>query len=374
MSDDEHCNSHILQTGQQIDIELKSLTSETKTSSKSHGNLNGLVVLVKNLGNKINNTLSTENFSHRDSTPVVTNEPSPYFSPMTEQISDQNNSQRDSKHDSKHNSEHDSKHNSEHDSERDSKHDSYSDITNCHSSHENSYTNNVDIETGHNTEHYFPNSPLQSLHINDDHFLNDNSRISVNSNGNNLENCEQVKQRKNILKGIIHYYTHFLMFIIFEILFYFKYVVEYEKKLVYKMISRLMQDIVNYTPIDISKYKKCDFYSQICKTFVDNKTSKANTSIYENALYLICGMSAFLIFLIVIETNMFKQKSTFPKEFGKSLLLMIFVGAFDYLFFNFFILKYKIIDTGELMCYLYEHNNIECQNINSTTSFLLNHH
>ena len=99
----------------------------------------------------------------------------------------------------------------------------------------------------------------------------------------------------------------------------------------------------------------------MCKTFVDDQTNKSNSEIYDNALYLIFGMSAFLVLLIVTETNMFKHKSTFPKEFGKSLLLMIFVGIFDYLFFNYFILEYKIIDTGELMCYLYDNQESQCQ-------------
>lgn len=162
------------------------------------------------------------------------------------------------------------------------------------------------------------------------------------------------------IKETINYYTHFLMFIIFEVLFYFNYIVKYEKKLIYKMISGLTDDLMDFTNVNVPMANKCNFYEKVCKTFVDDKTNKANTEIYDNALYLIYGMSAFLFFLVIIELNIYKQKSTFPVSFKKSLLLMIFVGIFDYLFFNYFILEYKIIDTGELMCYLYEHDNVQC--------------
>lgn len=196
----------------------------------------------------------------------------------------------------------------------------------------------------------------------------DNTNTQNEHKIENLQKLSYAVDTTKILKEVIHYYTHFLMFIIFEVLFYFNYVVQYEEKLIYKMISNLMDKIVDYISIDFLKYEKCGFYDQACKIFVDDSTNKNNTQIYDNALYLIYGMSAFLIFLIILETNMFKQKSSFPKEFKKSLLLMLFVGIFDYLFFNYFILEYKIIDTGELMCYLYEHDSNGCQHTNSTVS------
>lgn len=231
---------------------------------------------------------------------------------------------------------------------------------------ENDYENTIDIETGNDNESKNSlTSGLSSVH----------SLASLTSGLPSLHSLNSLtslnkENWKKILKQVIHYYTHFLMFIIFEILFYFKYVVEYEKKLVYKMILELTNNAIEYANFDISKYKKCDFYNQVCDTFVNGKTDELNVAIYDNALYLIFGMSGFLIFLIVIETNMFQQKSTFPKEFCKSLLLMIFVGLFDYLFFKFFILKYKIINTGELMCYLYEHDNNGCKSFNSSISYL----
>lgn len=159
---------------------------------------------------------------------------------------------------------------------------------------------------------------------------------------------------KKIIKQIIHYYTHFLMFVIFEILFYFNYVVQYEQKLVYELLKNAIDDIIQQQNGDIPTENICNFYSNVCVNLVDGRTNTQNTKIYDNALYLIYGMSGFLLFLVVIETNRFSTRSTFPKEFFKSMHLMFFVGVFDYLFFNYFILKYKIIDTPKLMCDLYE--------------------
>ena len=102
-----------------------------------------------------------------------------------------------------------------------------------------------------------------------------------------------------------------------------------------------------------SSDKYCNSLSSVCSNIYDNNTNTSNVYIYENSLYIIYSMSIFLIILIIIETNCFRSRSTFPKEFFKSLFLMIFVGAFDYIFFNYFILKFKVIDASELLCKLY---------------------
>lgn len=174
---------------------------------------------------------------------------------------------------------------------------------------------------------------------------------------------------RKITKEVIHYYTHFLLFVIFEILFYFNYIVAYERQLVYRMVESAKNDLINLLNVDTTEFSNNPYYDQLCTNLVDNRTDKGNAEIYNDALYLIIGMSSFLMFLIVIETNVFTMRSTFPKEFGKSLMLMIFVGLFDYLFFNFFILNYKVIDTAELMCYLYEHDFKNDNGGGNTTRF-----
>lgn len=335
-------------------LELIPLTLKTCKSSMSYGNLYSVTTLVKTLSNTfkgtLNRSLSMKNISHNTSisvpTEVSVTERESYFSPIIDKISDKES---------------------------------------CQNIQRNESHSNLDIETcceNHVIDSHFVDSE-ESSELKESRqselSLSSLNKIEGINNDNNIDGDysdykkqEQIKIWKNILKNIIHYYTHFLMFVIFEILFYFNYVVEYERKLVYGMISGLMKSVVDNDVIDVSQNKKCDFYDKVCKTFVKGQTSKENTDIYENALYLIYGMSGFLMILIVIETNMFKQMSTFPKEFGKSLLLMIFVGAFDYLFFSFFILKYKIINTGDLMCYLYEHDDTGCQNVNPNMLFYFN--
>lgn len=165
------------------------------------------------------------------------------------------------------------------------------------------------------------------------------------------------RKGKKIMVEIVHYYTHFLMFVIFEMLFYFHYIVPYEKKLMYQMIKEEEENVIKFLNIDITQYYNSDYYDRICTNLVDNRTDKNNAQIYDNALYMIFGLLIILLVLIMIETSMFTQKSTFPKELVKSIFLMIFIGLFDFVFFNFFILKYKVIDTAELMCYLYENTD-----------------
>jgi hypothetical protein len=178
----------------------------------------------------------------------------------------------------------------------------------------------------------------------------------------NIKRCikNPCSNKQKYVEMVIHHYTHLLMFVILEILFYFNYVVKYEKQTVFQMIEDLKEEIVDMYDIDISPYKNCEYLDDICNNFVDNSTNKANTEIYNNALYLIIAMSGFLMLLIVIETNMFKKCSVFPKEFTSSLLLMSVVGIFEYLFFSYFIIKYKIVDKSEVICYLYEHDDGGC--------------
>lgn len=162
------------------------------------------------------------------------------------------------------------------------------------------------------------------------------------------------KKGKKVMEEIIHYYTHFLLFVIFEILFYFHYVVNYERVLMYKMIKDEEQKILSLTDIDLTPYTSSKYYENLCTTLVDDRTNKSNTEIYENALYLIIGMSIIFIILIAIESGLFTQHSTCWNALGKSLLLMVFIGLFDFVFFSYFVMEYKVIDTAELVCYIYE--------------------
>lgn len=236
---------------------------------------------------------------------------------------------------------------------------SLTDIVNIHKSQssgflelqDESFHNFVDIEMQNITDNVEQKNISNIVNTNND-------ELKIFNMINNIRICfmnvHQNEKWSNFMKQVIHYYTHFLLFVIFEILFYFNYIAPYEERLVYQMLKSVLDDLIKKifpnAPID----GPCDHYSYVCDNFVNGSTNKHNTIIYQHALYLIYGLSGFLILLIIIETNIFLKKSEFPKEFMKSIYLMIYVGIFDYLLFNFFILEYKIIDPPTLMCDLYE--------------------
>lgn len=208
--------------------------------------------------------------------------------------------------------------------------------------------------------HNFVDIEMQNI-TNDteqENITTDNNEFKLSNIINNTRgyfiNIHQNERWTKFIKEVIHYYTHFLLFVIFEILFYFNYIAPYEERLVYLMLKNVLDDLIKKTFPNIPTDKPCDHYSYVCDNFVNGSTNKHNTTIYQHALYLIYGLSGFLILLIIIETNIFLKKSDFPKEFMRSIYLMMYVGIFDYLLFNFFILEYKIIDPPTLMCDLYE--------------------
>ena len=163
------------------------------------------------------------------------------------------------------------------------------------------------------------------------------------------------KNKKYYMAKVINLYTHFLIITSFVMLFYFHYIAESEKKLIYEMIKEEEKNIIKYTDVDVTKYYDNPYYEQMCSTLVYGRTDEGNAKIYNDAMYLIIGMLGFLICLIMFEIKMFKY-SSFPEEFGWALLLLIMLGSFDYFFFNIVVKNYNVIDRAEIMCELYENS------------------
>lgn len=153
-----------------------------------------------------------------------------------------------------------------------------------------------------------------------------------------------------ILKEMIHYHTHFTMLVFFEIMFYFNFIIGYEKSTMLKTIDSIMEQIMKI----IGEYDddQTENLDEICKLGLDDPSKAKNNALYDKALYLIFGLILFLIILLVIETNIFKKRSSIPREFSKALILMAFIALFDYIFFIYFIAEYQIVGGMDVLCSL----------------------
>lgn len=161
--------------------------------------------------------------------------------------------------------------------------------------------------------------------------------------------------KKHPIQHLISSYLHFLMVMCFEIIFYFKYVTSYEKKGIYKMIETSMNGLLE--DVEINQLTDSQRYNldNLCNSDIEYKTNdNHNNALYINSLYIICLSVVFMIVLLIIESRIFNLKSTFVEDLKYSMLTVCFIAIFDYFFFVYFIMEYKIINQGELMCYLYE--------------------
>ena len=161
------------------------------------------------------------------------------------------------------------------------------------------------------------------------------------------------EKRKYFMAKVINLYIHFVMITTFVMLFYFHYIVQSEKALIYQMIREEEKNLMEFTNTDPSKYYDNPYYDQMCSALVDGRMNKQNAEIYNKAMYLVIGMLGFMVCLIMFEIKVFKY-SSFPAEFGWALVLLILVGSFDYNFFNIVVKNYNVIDTPEIICDLYE--------------------
>lgn len=188
---------------------------------------------------------------------------------------------------------------------------------------------------------------------NDSIELIDRSVQSMNINGmeNSSGRLEQNAYDKyhNILKHVIHYHTHFTILVCFEIMFYFNFIVGYEKSVILNVVKDIIekiQEVFGYLDDD-DVYNRRD---ELCNSGLSDGTQEHNDKLYEKAMYIILSLVGFLIILMLVETNILKKHSSVPYEFLRSLILVAFVALFDYVFFIYFIAEYRILGGVDVLC------------------------
>jgi len=164
---------------------------------------------------------------------------------------------------------------------------------------------------------------------------------------------------------ILHYYTHLIFIIVFEIIFYFKYAVIIEKQLIHDLVTSMVSTIVDIyfeynkdaNKIELTQEMVdaiCDKYNQL--------TNSHNDVIYENCLIGIIVLISVFSIIILIGTRLYGYKLVLG-VIADSIMLIMLLGIFEYFFFAYIVLGYKIITMGEIICiavnavYLYMNTN-----------------
>ena len=189
----------------------------------------------------------------------------------------------------------------------------------------------------------------------------------------NTETCRYLFDFKNISRIIIHVFLHISLLSILEPLFYFLYVVKMEQDLFFNQLKILINTIVEdlninvitsilsnsyitSTIIDIYgnniyvdeyfNHLKIEYESSIDEN--NNNRQKLERKAYTfSAISFLCTILYF-----IFHQCLYKEKYLFWKVFMEHIILVLFIGLYEYWFFNNIILNYSPWTDAEITYYI----------------------
>tara|TARA_B100002019_G_scaffold273875_1_gene270324 strand:+ start:210 stop:962 length:753 start_codon:yes stop_codon:yes gene_type:complete len=212
--------------------------------------------------------------------------------------------------------------------------------------------------------------------------VNDENVDLIPPNDKNENTEESIKKEvtffylfecKNISRIIIHVFVHITLLSLLEPLFYFLYVVKMEKDLFFSQIKKLINEIINDLDSESinSILSNSVVYYVITSTFgnetyIDEYFSQLkieyDESIDENEknkvkletkAYYFSGISALCTILyFCFHQIIYKEKYLFWKIFLEHIILVLFIGFYEYWFFNNIILHYSPWTDSEITYYI----------------------
>ena len=160
----------------------------------------------------------------------------------------------------------------------------------------------------------------------------------------------------NNFNSIYGNFLHIYFIIVFEILFYFNYVINVERGEITRVLDAFAYSLIQYMGIYINDIPNNDpnLVIDMCDNLHHNYVDKNNIKLESDAYSIIWVLSIFLILIIIFHLYLI---SDYKKLINKSLEATMFIGfiaIFEYYFFTNIITKYNIMTNDEAMCYLYE--------------------
>ena len=168
------------------------------------------------------------------------------------------------------------------------------------------------------------------------------------------ESILKQKYRYAYFDNIYGYFLHIYGIIVFEIFFYFNYIVYIEKNeitKILKLLSNAIKENLN-NEIDLLNTEDNNIMKRFCDFFDKKYVNKYNENLKDNSydllwfLTLLLLLFTFLHFKIICDKNKFKDKL---------LEVIIFVGLislFEYLFFINIVTQYTITTNEEASCFI----------------------
>lgn len=163
-----------------------------------------------------------------------------------------------------------------------------------------------------------------------------------------------MNERINNLHGFIYYYIHALIIITFESFFYFLYATSYEKQSIVHLLNKLFafipSTILKLIYELLSQIDTQIYSSQMCHSYQQD-TKVHNENLYNHVIIGLISAYMFLILLVIVEIKTTKNGITkIVKYLKKSILLVLFMSVFEYLFFMDIVSQYLVLSPQEILC------------------------
>ena len=197
------------------------------------------------------------------------------------------------------------------------------------------------------------------LHLEIDDIDNDGCYQYSLLNNNYYNNCNTFFHENfyKILEKFISISLHIFIMIIFEIYFYFNYVIIIEKNLFIQKINKYLD---NFNDLNLNENEKIiinnlisnndnKLIDMLYNSYIESKEQNdimINKLIYKSSFYAsIVGLSFFIFLLIGV---FYRKKIKWKWVIWENVMMLLFLGLFEYYFFFNIVLKYNPINDNEL--------------------------
>tara|TARA_Y100000991_G_scaffold214238_1_gene201525 strand:- start:2006 stop:2725 length:720 start_codon:yes stop_codon:yes gene_type:complete len=169
--------------------------------------------------------------------------------------------------------------------------------------------------------------------------------------------CYSIKIISENFDNIYGNFLHIYFIIVFEILFYFNYIIHIEYKEIQRVLKSFSNDMKHYfgNIIDLLPgNNKNEILEELCNEIKTKYVSKNNTELQQSAYNIIWILSIFLIIFTIMHYFIVKDLKKMFSKSREAFLFIGFIAIFEYYFFTGIVTKYNVMTSEEASCLLYQ--------------------
>lgn len=153
--------------------------------------------------------------------------------------------------------------------------------------------------------------------------------------------------------NIYGYFLHIYGIIVFEILFYFNYIVNIEKNEITKILKILSNAIKENLNNEIDLLNAEDnIMNRFCDFFDKKYVNKYNENLKDNSYNLLWFLTLLLLLFTFLHFKIICDKNKFKNKLLEVIIFVGLISLFEYLFFINIVTQYTITTNEEASCFI----------------------